>query len=100
MSKDAALTQTAAHSCGDCSSGPPCRCHPGLPTQTAEIRSRQARAGLVHLRAGIVRLAHEVEGAADNMTGKGAPRARAEAARLANKMRDLAMTTDMVEASK
>jgi hypothetical protein len=55
---------------------------------------------LIHLRAEVLRLAREVEVAANNMTGKGAPRARAETARLARKIRDLAMTDDMVKASK
>jgi hypothetical protein len=55
---------------------------------------------LLHLRAVMVRMAHEVEAAADHVTGKGAPRARAIVSGVARQIRGAAMAPDMVEACK
>ncbi len=59
-----------------------------------------ARQQLVHLRAQILQLAHEVEAACDGITGKGAPRARASVSDLARRMRDIAMNPNAVKASR
>jgi hypothetical protein len=48
----------------------------------------------------MVRMAHEVEAAADHVTGKGAPRARAIVSGVARQIRGAAMAPDMVEACK
>lgn len=53
---------------------------------------------LIRLRADMLRLALEVGSIADNMTGKGAPRARRLAADIARRMRDKAMAPELVEA--
>jgi hypothetical protein len=55
---------------------------------------------LIHLRAVVVRLAHEVEAAADCVTGKGAPRARSAVSDVARRLRAAAMTVDMVDACR
>lgn len=55
---------------------------------------------LLHLRAVVLRLAHEVDAATDHMTGKGAPRARSVVSGVARQLRGAAMATDMVEACK
>lgn len=54
-----------------------------------------ALAYLIRLRADVVRLAHEVEGAADGFTGKRAKAVRDRTADLARRLRDAAMSEDL-----
>jgi len=52
---------------------------------------------LIRLRAAVVRMAHEVEGATDDFTGKKARIVRERTRDIARRMRDAAMEPDLHE---
>lgn len=58
------------------------------------------KAELLRLRAFVVRIAHEVEAICDDVGGKKAARARADAESIARRMRFAAMSPGCVEACK